>query len=192
MAAPSGLTRFTPLRRVGPQPAFSAGGWWLANGAWKNRSAPSTIDQPPSTLFLRMSSREYARDEVQHVRRTRFIITVVADQATLDDVDLLLGGLVHHVRNQRGQLDRVLLVLEQLQLERLLQPLVGLVVELFAVDGEGADVVHDLAAEIVLAALRNVDLFLDRPHQALVGVLVVAGVAVAYLLALRVRLDVVD
>src|SRR5262249_39367458 len=130
------------------------GGWWMVDGQNKSRRSdhpPSTIHHPP--LFLRMPSGENARHEVQNVRRTRLIIPVVTDEATLYHVDFFLRRLVHHVRHERRQLDRVLLVLEQLQLERLLQPLVGLVVELLAVDGQGADVVHDLAAEVVLAAL---------------------------------------
>ena len=73
-----------------------------------------------------------------------------------------------------------------------MQPLVGLVVELPALDRERADVVHDLAAEVVLAALRDVDLLLDRPHQPLVRLLVLTRVRVLDLLLLRVRLDVVD
>ena len=119
-------------------------------------------------------------------------VAVVLDQAALDDVDLLLRVLVDDVRDQARQLDRVLLVLEQLQLERLVQPLVGPVVELLAFDRERADVVHDLAAEVVLAALGDVDLLLDRAHQALVRLLVLAGVLVLHLLLLRVGLDVVD
>ena len=74
----------------------------------------------------------------------------------------------------------------------LLQPLVRLVVELLAVDRQGADVVHDLAAEVVLAAFGDVDLLLDRPHQPLVRLFVLAGEGVLHLLALRVGLDVVD
>ena len=135
---------------------------------------------------------EDAGHEVQHVRRADLAVAVVADQPALDHVDLLLRRLVDDVGDQAGQLDRVLLVLEQLQLQRLLQPLVGLVVELLAVDGQGPDVVHDLPAEVVLAALGDVDLLLDRPHQPLVRLLVVAGVPVADLLPLGVGLDVVD
>src|SRR5262245_590564 len=135
--------------------------------------------------LLRVSPGEDAGHEGEHVRGALLVVAVVADQPALDDVDLLLGGLVHDVGHQAGQLDGVLLVLEQLQLQGLLQALVGLVVELLAVDGQGADVVHDLAAVVVLAALGDVDLLLDGAHQALVGLLVVAGVAVADLLALR-------
>jgi hypothetical protein len=43
---------------------------------------------------------------------------------------------------------------------------------------ERADVVHDLLAEVVLAALGDVDLLLDRTHQPLVRLLVFAGVGV--------------
>jgi hypothetical protein len=44
-------------------------------------------------------------------------------------------------------------------LQGLLQPLVGLVVEGLAVDGQRADVVHDLAAEVVLACASEISIF---------------------------------
>ena len=115
MAAPSGLTRFTPSGRSGPHPSSPRCG--VCSG-----------------LFLRLTPGEDARHEVQHVGRTRFIVAVVANQATLHHVDFFLRRPVDHVRHQARQLDRVLLVLEQLEFERLLQSLVGLVVELLAVD----------------------------------------------------------
>src|SRR5437773_396020 len=49
------------------------------------------------------------------------VVPLIADQPALDRVDLLLRRVVHHVGRQAGQPDRVLLVLEQLQLQRLLQ-----------------------------------------------------------------------
>ncbi len=64
--------------------------------------------------------------------------------------------------------------------------------EAFAFDGEGADVVHDLAAEVVLAILGDADLLLDGAHQPLVGLVVLAGVAVLDLLLEGEGLDVVD
>src|SRR5437867_2846949 len=85
--------------------------------------------------LLRVPAREDARHEGEHVGGTLLIVPVVANQPPLDHVDLLLRRLVHHVGHQAGQLDRVLLVLEQLQFQCLLQALVGLVVELLAVDG---------------------------------------------------------
>ena len=51
-------------------------------------------------------------------------LRVVKLDAALDHLDLLLGLLVDHVADQRGDADGVLLVLEQLELERALQPLV--------------------------------------------------------------------
>src|SRR5262249_8057047 len=74
MAAPSGLTRFIPSRRSGPHPSSRRTG-----------------------LFLGLTAGEDARHKGQNVRGTRFIITVVPDQPLLDDVDLLLRRLVHHV-----------------------------------------------------------------------------------------------
>ena len=110
----------------------------------------------------------------------------------LDDVDLLLRVLVDDRRDQRLQLDRVLLILEELQLERAAQAIVRVPLELLALDRERADEVHDLAPEVVFAVLGDLDLLFDRPHQALVRLLVLAGVAVLDLLLERVGLDVVD
>src|SRR5262249_23473258 len=67
-------------------------------------------------LFLGMSACEDAGHERQHVGGAGLVVAVVADQAALDDVDLLLRRLVHDVGHQAGELDGVLLVLEQLQL----------------------------------------------------------------------------
>jgi hypothetical protein len=53
---------------------------------------------------------------------------------------------------------------------------------LLALDGERADVVHDLAAEVLLAVLGDLDLLLDGAHQPLVGLHVLAGEAVLHLL----------
>src|SRR5690349_462041 len=132
----------------------------------------STVTEPlPSGSLmsaLDVSAREDRRDEVEDVCRRHLVVAEVLDQPLLDHIDLRLRIAVDDARHQRGQLDRVLLVLEQLALEGLVEPLVGLVVELPALDRERADVVHDLAAEVVLAALRDIDLVLDRSHQALV------------------------
>src|SRR5690606_35201877 len=73
-------------------------------------------------------------DVVQHVGGRDLVVAEVTDQSALDDLDLLLRVLVDHGGDQAGQLDRVLLVLEQLQLERAVQALVGLVVERPALD----------------------------------------------------------
>src|SRR5260221_6105602 len=121
---------------------------------------------------LHVAAREDARDEVEPVGRADLALAVVAGHAVLDHVDLLLRVAVDDGRHQAGQLDRVLLVLEQLQLQRLLQAFVGAEVELPPLDRQRADVVHDLAPEVVLARIGDVDLLLDRPHQALVGLLV--------------------
>src|SRR5215210_5865941 len=88
---------------------------------------------------LHVAAGEDAGDIVQHVGRRVLVVAVVADQPLLDDVDLLLRVLVDHAGDQARKLDRVLLVLEQLQLQRLLESLVGLVVELLAVERQGAD-----------------------------------------------------
>jgi len=83
---------------------------------------------------LDVSSREDRRDEVEHVGRRHLVVAEVLDQPLLDDIDLRLGVAIDDRAHERRQLDRVLLVLEQLGLERLVQPLVGLVVERPALD----------------------------------------------------------
>src|SRR5262245_2105732 len=143
-------------------------------------------------LPLHVAAGEDRGDVVEDVRRADVAVAVGPDEAALHDLDLLLGVLVDDGRDEARQLDRVLLVLEELQLEGLLEPLVRLVVEGLPLDREGPDVVHDLAAEVVLARLGDVDLLLDRAHEPLVGLLVAARVAVADLLLLRVGLHVVD
>src|SRR5262245_15470443 len=142
--------------------------------------------------LLGVAAREDARHEVEHVGGADVAVAVVLDQARLDDVDLLLRVLVDHRGDEAGQLDRVLLVLEELELERLLQALVAAPGEGLPLHRQRADVVHDLAPEVVLARVGDADLLLDRAHQPLVGLLVTAGVLVPDLLALRVGLQVVE
>src|SRR5919199_5865998 len=141
---------------------------------------------------LYVATGKDAGDEGQHVHGTLIAVAIVADQPCLDDVDLLLRISVDNLRDKARELDRVLLVLEKLELKRTVQSLVRLVVEPLALDRQSADIVHDFAAEIVLAPLRNIDLLLDGAHQPLVRLLVLAGVAVTDTLALRIRLDIVD
>src|SRR5262245_19703153 len=141
--------------------------------------------------LLAVAAGEDGGHVVQDVGGTDVAVPVVLDEAPLHDVDLLLGVPVHDARDEARELDRVLLVLEDLELEGLLQPLVGLVVELLALEGERGDVVHDLAAEVVLAALRDVDLLLDRAHEPLVGVVLLPRELVPHLLVEGVGLDVV-
>src|SRR5262245_5347373 len=74
--------------------------------------------------ILGVAACEDAGHVVQHIGRALLVVAEVADQACLNHVDLLLSVLVDHPRDQRSQLDRVLLILEQLQLERLVQALV--------------------------------------------------------------------
>src|SRR5207245_3805440 len=168
---------------------------WSGQGACRDPASGGLTTGSRSTqvslALLRVPAGEDRRHVVEHVGGAHVAVAVVLDQAPLDDVDLLLGLAVHHGGDEARELDRVLLVLEELQLEGLLQPLVGLVVELLALEGQGRDVVHDLAAEVVLAALGDVDLLLDRAHEPLVGVLLLAGELVADLLPEGVGLDVV-
>ena len=106
-----------------------------------------------------------------------------------------MGLAVHDVGDQRRELDRVLLVLEELRLERLVQPLVGAEVELLALDRERTDEVHDLATEVILSALRDAAaavLLLDGPHQPLIRLLVLPREGVPDALLLRIGLHVVD
>src|SRR5713226_6414835 len=80
-------------------------------------------------LFLRMAACKNTGHEAQHVRRADIAVAIVPDQPALDYIDLFLRRLVHHAGHEAGQLDRVLLVLEELHLEGLLQPLIGLVIK---------------------------------------------------------------
>ncbi len=138
------------------------------------------------------SPREDAGHVVQHVGSAFLVVAKVSNQSALDHVDLALRVGVDHVAHQARELDRVLLVFEQLQLQRTVQTLVRLVIECLAVNAQRADVVHDLAAEIVLAAVGYLDFLLDRPHQSLIRLFVHAGELIPHLFALGIRLDVVD
>src|SRR5690606_26927829 len=77
---------------------------------------------PLLAVLLHVAAREDARHEVQHVRRADVAVAVLVDQPALDHVDLLLRLPVQDAGHEARELDRVLLVLEQLQLERLLEP----------------------------------------------------------------------
>src|SRR5687768_10017263 len=99
-------------------------------------------------LLLRIAAGEDARHVVEHVGRAGLVVAEVLDQSLLHDVDLLLGFVVDDAADQVLQLDRVALVFEELKLQRLEQPRVGVVFELLAVERQGADVIHDLLAEI--------------------------------------------
>src|SRR5262245_8046490 len=142
--------------------------------------------RPRPSLLLRVAAREDRGDVLEHVARADLAVAVGLDEAALHHLDLLLLVAVDDRRDEARQLDRVFLVFEELQLERAVQALVRAVVERSALDRERADVVHDLPAEVVLPALGDVDLLLDRAHEPLVGLLVAAGDPVAHLLALRV------
>src|SRR5262245_25387289 len=115
------LWSWSILRIIGPVPG--------AHGAAGRPAAGGRRTTPPAPSIARVAAGEDAGHIVQHVGGADVAVAVVLLQPALDDVDLLLGVLVHHRRDQRGQLDRILLVLEELQFEGLVQPLVGLVVE---------------------------------------------------------------
>src|SRR5262245_1027589 len=88
-----------------------------------NTPSPDIVIPAFYQSLLRMPSCKDARHEAQHIRRAHVAVAVVIRQPALDDVDLLLCRLVHDARHQARQLDRVFLVLEQLQLQGLLQTL---------------------------------------------------------------------
>src|SRR5262249_10126787 len=138
--------------------ARSSASVWLSStvtGPMPRGSLTPRLPAPRRASRLDVSAREDRGHEVEDIGRRHLVVAGVVDPPLLDDVDLGLRIAIDHARYQRGQLDRILLILEQLGLERLVQPLVGLVVERAALDRERADVVHDLAPEIVLAALRD-------------------------------------
>ena len=101
MAAPSGLTRFILSRRSGPHPFSRRAAADVCrpslhqSTSFRGAKGRRLVERPG--LLLRLTAGKDARHEGQDVGGTRLIITVIADQALLDDVDLLLGCLVHHV-----------------------------------------------------------------------------------------------
>ncbi len=117
---------------------------------------------------------------------------MIANQPAFNHVDFLLRIFVDDVGNQACELDRIFLILKQFEFQRFIQPLVRFVIKLLAVDGKRTDVIHDLAAEIVLPAIGNIDFLFNRAHQPLIRLFVLAGEGVLHLLLLRVGLDVVD
>jgi len=84
--------------------------------------------------------------------------------------DLLLGRLiVATVLHQVLELDRVALILEQFQLQRLLeQPGVVLLLKLLAVKRQRPDVIHDLLRKL-LSTGGDVDLLLDAAQSVIRG-----------------------
>src|SRR6056297_2193695 len=70
----------------------------------RSRSMRLISTAPPEPrlglLALHVPTREDRADEVQHVGRALLVVSVVADQAVLHDLDLLLGVLVHDVGHQ--------------------------------------------------------------------------------------------
>ena len=73
-----------------------------------------------------------------------------------------------------------------------MQALVRLVIEFLAVERQGSDVIHDLAAEIVFASFGDIDSFFDRPHQAFIRLFVLTGKLVSHFFTLRIGFYVVD
>src|SRR6185369_10458984 len=108
-------------------------------------------------LFLRVTAGEDRRDVVEDVRGADLVVAEVLDEPRLDDVDLLLRVLVDDGGDERLELDRVLLILEQLELEGAAQTIVGVPGELLALDRERSDEVHDLAPEVVLPVFGDLD-----------------------------------
>src|ERR1043165_9245446 len=88
-------------------------------------------------LRLLVASREDARDVVQDVRRAGLVVPELLDQPPFHDVDLGLGLVVRDAADEVLELDRVAAVLEELQLQGLVQPGVGVVLELLAVERQG-------------------------------------------------------
>lgn len=125
MAAASALTRFTPSGRSGPHPSKPRRecikrGTRNAEFGTRNEKTTDTLSGisrsafpvPHSALLLCLATGEDTGHEVQDVRCARFVIAVIPNQATLDDIDFFLRCLVHHVGDDGAELDRVFLVLE--------------------------------------------------------------------------------
>ena len=139
-----------------------------------------------SSISFTVATGENAGDVVQNVGSRYFIITEVLDEALFDDVDLFLGFIIDDAADEVFEFDGVFLVFEEFEFEGFEQAGVGVVLEPTAFDGQGADVVHDLLAEIIFPAVGDVDFFLDGAHQAFVGFFIAAGVLVADALLLGV------
>src|ERR1700759_1366028 len=77
------------------------------------RAAPGGLVQLQPRLFLDVAASKDAGDERQGVVGRGLVVSVVLDQPTLDDVDLVLRLLVDDVGHERAELDRVFLILEQ-------------------------------------------------------------------------------
>jgi hypothetical protein len=152
-------------------------------------STAPIASRPSAEVSWGISSSETSRRRGRRcwrrsrARRARdLVVAEVLDHPRLDDVDLLLRLLVDRRSRRGSELDRVLLVLEELELEGAAQAVVRVPLELLALDRERADVVHDLAAEVVFAVLGDLDLLFDGAHEPLVGLDVLAGEAVLHLL----------
>src|SRR5271170_4204712 len=102
--------------------------------AWDGRCSSACSD----VSVLRVAAGEDRRDIVEHVGRADLVIAEVLDEPRLDDVDLLLRVLVDDGADERLELDAVLLIFEELELQRAAEAIVGVPLEPLAVDREGA------------------------------------------------------
>src|SRR4051795_6667708 len=75
-----------------------------------------------ASLMTCISSCKNTGYVVQDIRRALVVVPVVADEPPFDDVDFLLRLGVDDVRDQAREFDRIFLIFEQLQFERLVQP----------------------------------------------------------------------
>src|SRR3989338_2591674 len=98
-----------------------------------------------------------AGDKVEHISGADIAVAVVGNHSLFDNVYLFLGFLVNDAGNKTGELDGVLLVFKKFHFQSAMQPLVGLIVKDLATNGQSADVVHNLASEIIFAVIRNVN-----------------------------------
>src|SRR3569833_667148 len=76
-------------------------------------------------LVLHVAAGEDAGHEVQHVRGADLAVSVVAEQADLHHIDLLLRVAIDHRRHQAGQLEQNQQNHKQQQHQRQQQPHVG-------------------------------------------------------------------
>src|SRR5688572_5702462 len=121
-------------------------------------------------LGLGLAAREEPGHVHEHLVGRDLVVAEQAHQALADHADLGLRVGGDHGADQARELDRVAPVLGHLELERARQAAVARPVEGAPLALERVHEVHQLVAEVVLAALGDLDLLLDRAHQALVGV----------------------
>jgi len=115
-------------------------------------------------LVLGVAACEDRGHEIQHIGGADLAVGVVADEPILHHVDLLLRLAINHADT------RLVNLMESFWSSNSFNSSAFCSVRWCesrsaALHRQGADVVHDLAAELLLARVGDVDLFLDGAHE---------------------------